>query len=145
MLAGILRPAKTEQLLRQPVAPEDAAIGAKHHGGIGQRLGTLPEAADQPRQLAATGAVTLLQLVDTVEDVLPAAIAAGGHQAAVVPQPVREPLLEAIVPAQMQHGRHQQAEGKMINQPANQCEGGVKKRHSPQLSPPGVRLQHNCL
>ncbi len=101
MLTGIFRPAKTEQLLRQPVAPEDTAIFAKHHGGIGQRLGPLPKAADQPRQLAAAGAVTLLQLVDTVEDVLPAAAAVGGHQAAVMPQPVREPLLETIVPTEM--------------------------------------------
>ncbi len=115
VLAGVLRPAKAEQLLRQPVAPEDAAVGAKHHGGVGQRLCPLPETADKTRQLPATCTVALLQLVDAVEDVFPATAAMGGDQAAIVPQPVRQPLLEAIVPAQMEHGRHQQAERKMID------------------------------
>ena len=115
VLAGILGPAKAEQLLRQPVAPEDAAVGAKHHGRIGQRLRPFPKAADEARQLPAPGPVTLLQLVDTVEDVLPAAAAVGRHQAAIVPQPVRQPLLEAVVPDQVQHRGHQQAENEMID------------------------------
>ena len=142
VLAGILGPAKTEQLLRQPVAPENAAVGAKHHGGIGQGLGPLPKPADETRQLAAPCTVALLQLVDAIEDVFPTAAAMGRHQAAIVPQPVRQPLLEAVVPAQMQHGRHQQTEGEVFYQPTYQDEGGVEERHSPQLSPPGVRLQH---
>ena len=145
VLTGVFRPAKTEQLLRQPVAPEDAAVGAKHHGRVGQCLRPFPKAADQPRQLAAAGPVALLQLVDAVEDVLPAAAAVGGHQAAIVPQPVRQPLLEAIVPAQVQHGGCQQAEGEGIRQPADQGEGRIEERHSPQLAPPGIRLQHNFL
>ena len=78
MLTGIFRPAKTKQLLGQPVAPEDAAVGAKHHGRIGQSFRPFPKAADEARQLAAAGPMALLQLVDAVEDVLPAAAAVGG-------------------------------------------------------------------
>lgn len=115
VLAGILGPAKAEQLLRQPVAPEDAAVGAKHHGRIGQRLRPFPKTADEARQLPAPGPVTLLQLVDAVEDVLPAAAAVGRHQAAIVPQPVRQPLLEAVVPDQVHHSGHQQAKNEMID------------------------------
>ena len=137
--------AKTEQLLRQPVAPEDAAIIAQYYGRVRQCLGPFPKTADQTRQLATPGAMALLQLVNAIEDVLPTAFSVGRNQTAIVPQPVRQPLLETVMPAKMEQRSDQQSERKVINQPANQCERRVKKCHSPQLSPPGVGLQHNSL
>ena len=60
VLAVVFRPAEAEQMLRQPVAPEDIALDGGHHHRVRQRFGPAAKALDQQRQLAPAAAIALI-------------------------------------------------------------------------------------
>ncbi|MNV65929.1 hypothetical protein D3C71_1586530 [compost metagenome] len=118
VLAIVFRPAETQQMLRQPVAPKDIAFDGSHHYRIGQRFRSATEAFDQQRQLTAPTTVPLLHLIQAVKQRFPAPAARRRRHAAVNPQPVGKFELIVEIPYQRrQHGGQQQPGQITKNQP----------------------------
>ena len=112
VLAVVFRPAKAEQMLRQPVAPEDIAFDGGHHHRIRQRFGPAAKALDQQRQLAPAAAIALLHLIQAIEQRLPAPAAGRRRHAAVDPQPMGEFELVVEIPHQRSQRGGQQEPGR---------------------------------
>lgn len=101
-------------MLRQPVAPEDITFDGSYHHRIGQLLSPATKAFDQKSQFTAA-AITLLHLIQPIEQRLPILAPGWWRYAAVNPQPVRKFMLVVKIPCQRSQYRHQQQPRQIID------------------------------
>ncbi|CSA58033.1 Uncharacterised protein [Vibrio cholerae] len=135
-LPSIVRPTKTQQMLRKAVTPHDIAFAAKHHHRIGERFRTITETANKISQFFAFFTMALLQAINAIEQRLPIPRSRRWGETFFIPQPSGKANLMVQMPEKLQSRRCQQQPRHTSENPSHHNPWQVKKSQLPsQLFP----------